>query len=146
MWTFLLIAFVLALALAPLIHVLPSKGQRRLARLREYAAVHGMFVESRRPPGNEASDARPVIYYGQRFPTSSQREFSSASWACANGQWRRVGRGPRVPTCISDCPVSLEGASVDQYSCGVYWDEAGDEACIEHIRVALAHWTEHLIG
>ena len=37
--TYLLIIFVIALALAPLSHFVPSKRQREIARLREYAAV-----------------------------------------------------------------------------------------------------------
>ena len=50
MLTFLLIVFVIALALAPLGHFVPSKRQRAIARMREYAAVHGLFVEFRDLP------------------------------------------------------------------------------------------------
>ena len=46
-----LILFVIALALAPLWHFLPSKGQRKAARMREHAAVQGLFVEFRELPG-----------------------------------------------------------------------------------------------
>ncbi len=47
MLTYFIIIFVVALALAPLSHFLPSKRQRKVAGMREYAAVHGMFVEFR---------------------------------------------------------------------------------------------------
>ena len=50
MLTYFLIIFVIAVALAPLGHFLPSKRQRKVARMREYAAVHGMFVEFRALP------------------------------------------------------------------------------------------------
>ena len=47
--TYLLIIFVIALALAPLSHFVPSKRQREIARLREYAAVEleqaGLAIE-----------------------------------------------------------------------------------------------------
>ena len=48
---YFLILFVLALAIAPLTHFLPSKRQRQIARMREYAALHGMFVEFRKLEG-----------------------------------------------------------------------------------------------
>ena len=55
---YLLILFIIALALAPLTHFLPSKRQRKVAGLREYAAVHGLFVEFRKLPGSEREAVR----------------------------------------------------------------------------------------
>ncbi|MCB1845393.1 MAG: hypothetical protein KDI09_20665, partial [Halioglobus sp.] len=67
MLTYLLIAFVLLLAVAPLLHFRPSKRQRALARMREYAVLHGLQVEYRKLP-TEQRGRRPVtgdvIYYG----------------------------------------------------------------------------------
>ena len=59
---YLLIVFVIALALAPLSHFVPSKRQRHIARLREYAAVHGLFVEFRSLPGTarERADGHTI--------------------------------------------------------------------------------------
>ena len=63
---YLLIVFVIALALAPLSHFVPSKRQRHIARLREYAAVHGLFVEFRSLPGTarERADGHTIYYAG----------------------------------------------------------------------------------
>ena len=72
----LIILVVVALALAPLTNFIPSQRQRHVARLREYAAVHGLFVEFRDMPGSEVSRLgerqRPqqLIYYGKRLPPS----------------------------------------------------------------------------
>ena len=77
---YLLIVFIIFLALAPLSHFVPSKRQRKIARLREYAAVHGLFVEFRHLPGSsrEGSPARAsgqqIIYYGKRLPPARRRQ------------------------------------------------------------------------
>ena len=77
--SYLIIFFVIALALAPLSHFIPSKAQRKVARLREYAATHGLFVEFRDVPARKGASftAKPAvraadrkntrtIYYGKR--------------------------------------------------------------------------------
>jgi hypothetical protein len=56
--TYLLIILVIAIALAPLSHFVPSKRQREVARMREYAAVNGLFVEFRGVPGADRVRSR----------------------------------------------------------------------------------------
>jgi len=65
--TYLLIIFVIALALAPLSHFVPSKRQRKVVCLREYAAVHGLFVEFRTLPGVKVAASHPARPAGTLF-------------------------------------------------------------------------------
>lgn len=150
MLKYLLILFVIALALAPLGHFLPSKRQRRTARMREYAAVHGLFVEFRAMPDTGGVPlASPmakgqVIYYGRRLPNKRGSPIESGTWVLAPQGWRNVGRRLPVPAQLSELPDGIGVASVDQSSCGIYWTESGEDE-VEQIRRALEQWCEALI-
>lgn len=147
MQTFLLIVFVLAVALAPLLHFLPSRRQRKLARLREYAAVHGLFVEFRQVPdaGVGSRPERDIIYYGKRMPITRSRIVESASWIKPVTGWRSVGRRCPLPVPVAELTVEINAASVDQFSCGVYWTEGAEEEGVEQIRQCLERWSELLM-
>lgn len=102
---YLLIVFVIALALAPLSHFVPSKRQRHIARLREYAAVHGLFVEFRSLPGTarERADGH-TIYYGKRLPASRAREAGHRAWLRDGSAWRALERRGEVPAVLHQFP------------------------------------------
>lgn len=147
MLTYLLIFSVIALAIAPLVHFLPSKRQRAVAGLREYAAVHGLFVEFRHAPtrGAVPKTVRDVLYYGKRLPGSRSDTVESASWIRDQQEWRSVGIRRPVPPPLEELSVEVIAASVDQFSCGVYWREADGEEAVEQIRKILERWCELLI-
>jgi len=147
MLTYLLIIFVIAMALAPLAHFLPSKRTREVARMREYAAVHGLFVEFRELPGNSGArgPTRDLIYYGKRLPNTRASPVESAVWVRTQENWCSVGRRLHVPAVLQELPPEMIAASVDQSSCGVYWTESTGEAGVEQICQILEHWCEALI-
>ncbi len=147
MLTYLLILFVIALAIAPLTHFLPSKRQRKVTGLREYAAVHGLFVEFRHAPSRVKVSAplRDVIYYGKRLPTSRAATVESASWTRDPQGWLSVGPRRPLPAPLAELPAEVFAASVDQFSCGVYWRETEGEECVEQIRQILERWCELLM-
>jgi len=146
MLTYLLIVFVIALALAPLTHFIPSKRQRDIARMREYAAVHGLFVEFRDlPAAGEPAAIRDVIYYGKRLPNMRAGPVETAAWSRSSQGWHSVGRRLPVPAPVQDLCPDIIAASVDQSSCGVYWTESSGEAGVEEIRQILERWCEALI-
>ena len=145
---YLIILLVVALAAAPLLHFAPSRRQRRLARLREHAALSGLFVEFRKLPGDLA-ERHPgtngkTIYYGYRLPPPRHGESRSGAWSSVDGTWRALGdRGSPVspvPASLADLPASVLAASVDNGSCGVYWLEAGEEQEIDTITAVLKAW------
>jgi hypothetical protein len=144
MLTYLLIILVIALALAPLGHFLPSKRQRELARMREYAAVHGLFVEFRNAPtlgGARRVRPREVIYYGKRLPAALATPIESATWVRREDGWRCVGSRQPVPAPVAELSTEVLAASIDPSSCGVYWTESDGEAGVEQIRLALERWS-----
>jgi len=149
MGTFLLIIFIVALALAPLAHFVPSKRQRRIARLREYAAVQGLFVEFRSPPkelASSAGDYRPgsTIYYGLRFPASRRKEPTPGVWLRRHGEWRPASGIKVCPQRLSRLPDDIFAASIDSQSCGIYWQEAGEEGEIDVICYVLQAFANEL--
>lgn len=149
---YLLILFVIALALAPLSHFFPSKRQRLVARLREYAAVHGLFVEFRDLPsragGNADTTGRKaqVIYYGKRLPPSRDRPRSRLSWLRDGEGWSGLDHRETEPGFCARLPGSIQALGLDENSCGVYWEEQGEEADVEKIVAALEAWAEALSG
>ena len=147
MLKFLLIVFIVALALAPLGHFVPSKRQRATARMREYAAVHGLFVEFRDLPvlAGSPGSVRNTIYYGKRLPSQRASPIESASWLRTDDGWRSVGQRRPVPAPVQELSNEISAVSVDQSSCGVYWTESTGEAGVEHIRQILVRWCDELI-
>ena len=150
MLTYLLILFVIALALAPLGHFLPSKRQRKVAGMREYAAVHGLFVEFRDAPAGSVPAAAAfspgdVIYYGKRISARRAVPVGTGAWVQAPEGWRSLGRRLPVPALLQNLPSDILAASVDEGSCGVYWVESSGEEGVECIRQVLEHWNEELL-
>jgi hypothetical protein len=147
MLTYLFIVFVIAIALAPLAHFLPSKRTREVSRMREYAALHGLFVEFRNMPaaGGVPVSAPGVIYYGKRLPNMRANPIDSGCWLRAPEGWRSVGRRLPVPAPVEELSGEIIAASVDQSSCGVYWTESSGEAEVERIVQILERWCEVLI-
>ena len=147
---YLLIAFIVFVALAPLSHFVPSKRQRLIARLREYAALKGLFVEFRQPPGRSASaagTARAVrdIYYGKRLPYGrASAAARRGGWVVEEGAWRAVNWRDPVPGPLSRLPSQAYAATVDEGSCGVYWDETGGEVEVDTICAVLEDWAREL--
>ena len=148
----LLILFVVALALAPLTHFLPSKQQRKLARMREYAAVHGLFVEFRDLPARAqpASGARArseqVIYYGKRLPPSRGQPRERTAWLAVDDGWRSLHKRVQQPKAAALFPADVLAIGVDEGSCGIYWREQGEEGDVEQLVTALEAWHEELRG
>lgn len=143
---YLLILFIIAVALAPLTHFLPSKRQRQQARMRETAAVNGLFVEFRSLPGSTsgrqptAADSGRVIYYGKRLPSSLRERPRRAAWIRDEKGWRGLEAGSPPPAILQELPASVPAASVDEGSCGVYWQEDGGEEEVQVIVSALEAW------
>jgi hypothetical protein len=59
--------------------------------------------------------------------------------------WRSVGRRLPVPRQLPDLSVEILAASVDEFSCGVYWTESAEEEAVEQIKLVLEHWCVELM-
>jgi len=137
---------VVGLALAPLGHFLPGKRQRKLARLRECAALKGLFVEFRNIPGEPVGQVRDgrVIYYGKRLPANLGAAVERGAWTLSDGEWVGVQTRQPVPLQLRELPADILAGSIDEASCGIYWTESGEEESVERIRCALEGWTADL--
>jgi len=147
--TYLIIGIVVALALAPLLQFLPSRRQRHLARLREVAAVSGLFVEFRPVPGADrlpGVNPGTVIYYGRRLPAAAAGRVERATWLWTEEGWRALGARAPVPAALASLPPGILAAGVDQGSCGVYWQESGSEETVAQIVDVLRAWCDAFAG
>ena len=108
---YLLIAFIILVALAPLTHFLPSKRQRRQAAMREAAALGGLFVEFRSLPGAAGGRApqaqQDVIYYGRRLAPSKGRGSRRGAWLQRDGEWLPGAAGARTRRTSASTPLRL---------------------------------------
>jgi len=143
---YLLIAVIVAVALAPLLNVLPSRRQRSLAALRESAATAGLFVEFRDLPTPSARAAttargeRQVLYYGRRLPPAAEGVARQVWWR-RDADWFSAPRaGTPPPRCMAGVPEQVLAFGVDTGSCGVYWREDGDDETVAAIASALGDW------
>lgn len=151
MWTYLFIAVVVALAVAPLLHFLPTRAQRRQAAFRESAALAGLFVEFRDLPGyaprleRMSRSERQVVYYGARLPPARGDSRRRQSWWRVDDTWRGAPqRLQSLPVPLTDLPPQVLAASVDNNSCGVYWREAGGADDIDRITRCVTAWRTDL--
>ena len=148
MLKYLIILLAVALALAPLSHFFPSKRQRLVARMREYAAVHGLFVEFRDIPARgdqQYVDRKPqAIFYGMRLPPSRGRARARLCWLPGDAGWTGLGHREPVPLDTAHLPGSVLALGMDENSCGIYWQEQGEEADVESIVALVRGWNESL--
>ena len=121
--------------------------------MREYAAVHGMFVEFRGVPGRNRSRSQgrdragqDTIYYGKRLPPARTKGVVALAWLYDREGWVGLERRFAVPPALAQLPAQVLAASVDDSSCGVYWREAGTVQDVELIRQVLELWAEQLRG
>ncbi|WP_439107066.1 hypothetical protein [Congregibacter sp.] len=146
-----IIALVLLLALAPLWHFMPTKRQKHQARLREAAALAGLFVEFRDLPlGPErlarlAATERQVLYYGLRLPASRKAARERCAWYREQGTWSsRPGR-LELPEIARALPEAVLALGLSEESCGVFWHERGDEAVVQEIADLLKQWRGKIV-
>jgi len=149
MGIYLLIALILVVAIAPLLQFAPSKRQRRIARLREAAALQGLFVEFRQlpagtPVGGEDTRVGDVVFYGLRLPPQGQHRRERASWQRQGEEWRPLDRRQPVPAELASLPAGVVAASADDACCGVYWVESAEPGAVARIHQALAAWSQRL--
>lgn len=148
---YLIIILVVAVALAPLSHFVPSKRQRALAKMRESAAVKGLFVEFRSLPGQDGSASATshrktegVIYYGKRLPPRRASSPDSGSWVRFGEGWRAVRDRQAPPDFLTQLPPQVLAAGVDEGSCGIYWRESGTPEDLADIISLIEQWATKL--
>lgn len=131
---------------------MPSKRQKHQARLREAAAIAGLFVEFRDLPlapqrlARLSAPDRQVLYYGRRLKPSRRDARPAQNWYREADHW--VSRPPRLtaPDIAAVVPESVLALGVGEASCGVYWREEGDENTVRELASLLQQWQAQLDG
>lgn len=148
---YLIIGVVVVLALAPLWHMMPSPGQRRVAKLREAAALAGLFVEFRDLPLSPERSARlstserQVLYYGLRLPASRGEPRNSVQWERVSGSdWRSKDRSCALPEAVAALPAAVLAVGLSEASCGLYWREEGSPEEVDDFAQVLKAWSEKI--
>jgi hypothetical protein len=144
--TWFIVIFVIAVALSPLLHFAPSKAQRRVAGMREQAALAGLFVEFREIPRGVRQQQSPgrTIYYGKRLRPPRKGKQRGGVWVAEEQGWRAANFRQEVPQQLASLPASVTVAGVDSGSCGVYWQEAGEGQDVAVISEVLDAWAASL--
>jgi hypothetical protein len=144
------VLLVMLLALAPLWHFAPTKRQRLQARLRECAALNGLFVELRDLPLPPArlermpAAERQVVYYGCRLRASGAVPTRRTAWYRVGDDWScRDGRID-PPAFVEEIPDSVLAVDLGPASCGLYWREEGTEDDVVSLARRLVAWRDRL--
>lgn len=147
-----IIVVVLLLALAPLWHFVPTKRQKHQASLRECAALSGLFVEFRDLPlGPErlarlSATERQVLYYGLRLPASRKSPRERRAWFREQGDWQSRPARQQPPKIAAKLPDVVLAIAVSEESCGIFWQERGDDNLVREIAVLLEQWKGEVLA
>ena len=143
----LLIIFVIALCVGPILYLAPSTRQKRIAELRQLAAEKGLHLKSVRNP-TEAADApnpsRVTVYSLKWKDRPEFAEFRRALRAVEasllvresyehgahfEGHWKKVSFAeglafePALRELARVAPPYIVGVEADDEGVGLYWDE-----------------------
>ena len=138
--TYLLIIFLIFVALAPLLSMMPSRRQRDLAGLRQAAASSGLYVKL------EREDEKEQVFYGCRrqrgdtaaLPAALHRQ--GEGWVQERGAWP-----PERIALLSELPPGADRVREDREGIGLYWDEQGNREDVQEFARVLRgllgrHW------
>lgn len=141
--SYLLIVLIVMVALSPLIKAMPTRRQRRIADLRQAAAICGLFVQYRQSP-LEPADAPPRVFYGRHRRREDCRVGGGVSYRRLDPGWMPVkGEWPltRIEL-LNTLPAGVSLASEDLQEAGVFWDEQGQQQDVERIDQVLKEMLE----
>jgi hypothetical protein len=132
------ILLVVLVALSPLISAMPTRRQRRIADLRQAAAVSGLYVQLRESPLEDKSAPLHPFYgrrrqreHGQLQAPVSYRH-SEQGWMALEGEW-----APAAVALLEQLPAGASLACEELQGVGIYWDESGEKADVLQINEVL---------
>ncbi len=146
--TYLIIAIIVLIAIAPILHFLPTRRQRLITELRDTALKTGLFVEFRSDLDLEKYIERlnikpvDIIFYGLRIPLAANIESKKKIWLRGKDGWSSRNEAKRFPNFLNGLPDDVLAVSADNRCIGVYWTEKGEIKDVENIRLALASWAD----
>lgn len=134
----------LAVVVAPLWAVVPSKRQRFLASLRDQALSMGLHISEAPlpaiPPRLQRNDDRPLVAYWLRLSREQGEALQAGLFVRTREGWE-CESGSAVPAVFETLPegVDVVTLAADRVAC--FWDERGvedDLVSIKSVLVALS--------
>ncbi len=135
--SWLLVVFILFVALSPLITMMPTRAQKQLANLRQAAIESGLQVQLQRPPGSPESE-RMMACYGLRLG-HRQKLTQTGKYRRQGVDWQNMDlRGPALPeTITAQFPEGVTHLVLAPDGVHIFWDELDGETHLDQIRQGL---------
>lgn len=135
--TWLLIIFIVFLALSPLLALLPSRRQRQVARLRQMAALAGLRVQLCVPPGAAGEQGLVACY---SLPVAAGQCLRVVGGYRNNGgEWQHLDPlSEALPArMLANLPGGVSHLLLAPEQVAAFWDERGSNEDIQRIKQAL---------
>ena len=132
---YVLILLGLAVVIAPLVSVMPTKSQRAKAALRDEARARSYRVSLRPlpavPPRFRLQIDAHLACYERRLPVALSVPDQTMSYVCVEGDWWPTsGTGDAAPW-LAELPEGSVYAERGEQTVSVFWDEkAGSEGLV----------------
>ena len=141
MITYLIIIFIVAVAIAPLASALPSRAQRREAHLRSYASSLGLTIKFEPAPDVPArfrfEPSPHLVAYRLRDANVEKDARKELLLINVGGQWIDSFTESVVQLSGHDGPTGAELATVNRGVATVFWNERGDDDDVDRLHQLL---------
>jgi len=143
---YLIIVFILFLAITPILHFLPTRRQKLVTKLRNAALDNGLFVEFRKDQTlaksilNHDGEESEIIFYGLRVPFVVGVERKSETWIREEEGWISTTKFNQFPIVLNNLPTGVFAAKADIRCYGIYWTEKGEVKDVKNISRVLTTW------
>ena len=137
------IILIIAVAVAPLVSVLPSEAQRYEAKIRAYAMEQGITIKLGQTPEIPARFRLPadlsLVAYRRRRPKRDERFDESRLAVKSLGNWVSVPLEKPVSEVFLSLPDGAWIAELGVDYVSVFWDEKGDIDAVDAVIATLEH-------
>ena len=136
-----LIFLGLAVVIAPLVSVMPSKAQRRKAALRDRARELGLRVSLRPlpevPPRFRFVPEGELVSYERLLPKSLQQSARCVRYVRCDGEWLRTSGETEAPDWLASLPDGVALVQLSEAAISIFWNEQGAIEDLECISQAI---------
>ncbi len=138
---YVLIVLGLAVVVAPLMSVMPSKAQRQKAALRDEARHCDLRVSMRPLPAIPArfrfAPDSELACYERRLPTGVQPSGSTENFVYAGGVWSPTKGVAAAPAWLVDLPLGAVFVELAEHTVSIFWDEKEGSEGLLKIKQAI---------
>jgi len=124
---YVLILLGLAVVIAPLVSVMPSKSQRAKAALRDEARTRSYRVSLRPlpavPPRFRLQIDADLACYERRLPAALAVPDRAMAYVCVEGGWWPTSGTGDAPAWLSELPEGSVYVERGEQTVSIFWDE-----------------------